>query len=360
MRAETLQSIEALRSLSCGTIYASVQSRLLAAASATRSTTALQLLREALPLLQKLAPSMQRLAWLQSYGMPSELRMQSGRSIDALWNRGINRNLDIWPHARGLAHLASAWSDASDDAAAALMAQVASTHAFSTLAGDATDEEFAWEGIWLMQSAGPSACANIRRTAASSSLDSVSRMAALAEWLHALATPDAPMVAPPATELTQNALSLPSLRGLRRRGARTHGRRIGRQIHGAVRTLSRGSNRELNLELPACLIGDESLRPAFAPLVQDLLSCAVAENAPHADLRQGVRTICECCPKLVRQAIEAHRFAGSHALDDAHDPPAWLESLFGLVPFEEYRAAIDARRGSDSEEFDGDELEEPT
>jgi hypothetical protein len=284
--------------------------------------------------------------------------MQSGQSIDALWNRGINRNLDIWPHARGLAHLSSAWSDASDDAAAALMAQVASTHAFSTLAGDATDEEFAWEGIWLMQSAGPSACANIRRTAASSSLDSISRMAGLAEWLHALATPDAPIVAPPSTEMTQIALALASLRGLRRRGARSHGRRIGRQVHDALRSLSRGSKRPLDLELPACLIGADSLRPAFAPLVQDLLSCAVAENSPHADLRQGVRAICECCPKLVRCAIEAHRFAGSHAIDDAHDPQAWLESLFGLVPFEEYRAASDAHRSSGSDQFDGKEFED--
>lgn len=353
-----MRSIEALRSLSCGTVYAAVQTRLLAAANSTRSTTALQLLREALPLLQKLSPSMQRLAWLQTYGMPCERRMRSGRSIAALWSRGINRNLDIWPHARGLAHLASAWSDTPDNAAAVLMEQIASTHAFSTLAGDATDEEFAWEGIWLMQSVGPSACANIRRTAAASSLDGLSQTAALGEWLHALATPDAPMVAPPSTELTQIALSLASLRGLRRRGARNHGSRIGRQVQGAVRALSRGSNRELNLELPACLLGEESLRAAFAPLVQDFLSCAVAENAPHADLRQGVRTICECCPKLVRQAIEAHRFAGSHALDNAHDPPAWLESLFGLVPFEEYRAAIDARRGSESEQFDGDEMEE--
>jgi hypothetical protein len=205
-----------------------------------------------------------------------------------------------------------------------------------------------------MQSAGPAACANIRRTAAASSLDSISRVAALGEWLHALATPDAPIVKPPSTTLTQIALSLASLRGFRRRGARNHGRRVGRQVHAAVRTLPRGSNCDLDLELPACLIGEESLRPAFAPLVQDFLSCAVAENAPPADPRQGVRTICECCPKLVRQAIEAHRFAGSHALDDAHDPSAWLEALFGLVPFEEHRAAVDARRGSESERFDGD------
>jgi hypothetical protein len=350
-----MQSIESLRSLSCGTAYAPVQTRLLAAASSTRSTTALQLLRETLPLLQKLSPSMQRLAWFQTYGLPCERRMQPGRSVTALWSRGINRNLDIWPHARGLAHLASAWSVASDEAAATLMAQVASTHAFSTLAGDATDEEFAWEGVWLMQSVGPSACASIRGAADHSSLDSIAQIAACGEWLHSLATPDSPMAAPPSTNLTRIALSLTSLRGLRRRGARDHGRRIGRQVHAAVRSLSRGSSRELDLELPACLIGPESLRPVFAPLVQDFLSCAVAENAPHADLRQGVRTICECCPKLVRQAIEAHRFAGSHALEDAHDPPAWLDSLFGLVPFEEYRSALDARRDAARAQLDGNE-----
>jgi hypothetical protein len=239
------------------------------------------------------------------------------------------------------------------------MGQIASTHAFSTLAGDATDEELAWEGILLMQMAKPTDCMNIRCTADASSLESISQMAALGQWLHAIATPNAPMLAPPAGPLTQIALSLAPLRGLRRRGARDHGRRIGRHVQQSIRTLSRGSKRELDLELPACLLGAEALRPTLAPLIQDLLSCAVAENAPYGNLRQGVRTICECCPVLVRQAIEAHRYAGSHALEDSHDPPAWVDSLFGLVPFEEHRSALDARRDAALAQLDRDETEEP-
>jgi hypothetical protein len=345
MSTETRDAIRAVRSLSDTALYGQAIARLSVAAGIDPASGARQHLAEGLPVLRKLSPGLRRLAWLESFGRPRERRMQPAGAMLELWERGINRSAEVWSHTRGLARLAAAWSNASHHEGSTLMRDLAATHAFEVLAGDATEEELAWEGVWLMLMIGPGGCANIKMCAEFASLESLQQVSAEAEWLHALATPDAPDVAPPTSTLTRIAVTLAPLRGLRRRGARANGRRIGRYVHQSLQTLTRGSTRNLDVRLPACLVGDESLRPKFAPLVQDLLTCAIAENAPHADLRQGARTICECCPTLLMQSIETHRFAGSHAPDDSSTPLDWLESLLGLTSLDESLNMSNACRG---------------
>ena len=346
MSAKTASSIGELRALSSAALFEPAVVRLAAAARSDRASAIQQHLAEAIPFLGGLSPSMQRLAWLQTFGMPRDRRHAPALAQMDLWRRGINRVAETCPHSCGLAPLAMGLSEVPCDAGVSLLRAIASTHALETLLGDASHEALAWEGVWMMQAINPAGCTNIRLLARDASIDTLSEVAALAEWLHALATDGAEPVHPPASRLTDIALVLTQLRGLRRRGAREHGRRIGRHVRQTMRTLSRGSTRELDVELPRCVIGSEPMRPRLAPLVQDLLSSAVAEADPSTDLREASRAISECCPALIDQAIAAHSFPGSHAPTDTRDRPYWLESLLGLVPFEERHAAMDEESGS--------------
>lgn len=342
MSGETMSSIKELQSLSCAPLFEPAVASLSAAAQSTRPAVIQEHLQRAMPYLRHLSPSMQRLAWLQSYGMPRERRRGPARAQSNLWCGGINRIAEPCPHTSGLARLAMGWSDAPHGSGSALLREIASTRGFGTLADSATDEELTWEGVWMMHEVDPRGCRNIRILAADASLNRLAEVAALAEWLHALATEDAASMPPPDSPLTEIALVLTQLRGLRRRGARNHGRRIGRQVRQATQSLSRGSKRELALALPSCLSGGAALRPMLAPLVQDLLSCAVAELALNSDLLQGTHTLSECCPLLLDQAIETHVNPGTHDSIDRTCRRSWLASLLGLLSYEEHAAASGA------------------
>jgi hypothetical protein len=287
------------------------------------------------------------MAWLQTYDLPHARRTRASQLQLRLWRRGINRSTIGPVQLSGLTRLAAAWRDARDASEAELLRSIASMDAFEVLIGPASESDLAWEAIALHDAVDGPGSSNIRTLAENAELAKLAEAAAVAAWLHGLTGDTSDHPRPPSSRLTAITLALPELRGLRRRGARRHGERIGRFIAEATRNLSLGSKRVLDVDLPPCLAVDEPLRRLAAPLAQDLLSRAAAACSAKPDLDLKVRLIAECCPRLIDAAKTLHDFEGSHARPCEASRHHWLKSLLGLATLEEQQAVDqDAYRSS--------------
>ncbi len=347
MQTELHDCLAKVRSHSCAQRFESAIQCLALAANHSHASGARKLLQEALLHLRALPTSMRRLAWLQTYGLPAARRTRASELQRGLWRRGINRSALGPAPICGMTRLAAAWRDARDGADAMLLQDIASTGAFEVLIGSASDDDLTWEAIALHDAVDGAGNSNIKMLATKANLDELEKASALAAWLRGLSddAPDHPH--PPSSRLTAIALAMPELRGLRRRGARQHGSRIGRSVAEATADLSRGSKRVLEVDLPPCLVADDPLRPLVAPLVQDLLSCAAAACSARPDLEFKIRNMAECCPRLLDSAMTTHDFEGSPARPGGMDRLYWLQSLLGLVTLERAQAIDeDAQRRS--------------
>ena len=338
MQAEFHDCLAQIRSHACAQRFESTILCLASAANHLHASGARQHLQEAIPHLRALPPSMRRMAWLQTYGLPAARRARRSELQLRLWRRGINRSAIGPVQLSGLTHLAASWRDARDGADTELLRSVASMDAFEVLIGSASDDDLAWEAVALHDAVDSAGNSNISALAEKAEFAQLAEAAGIAAWLHGLTGDASDHPRPPSSRLTAIMLALPELRGLRRRGARKHGERLGRSIAEATRNLSLGSRRVLEIDLPPCLGVDEPLRPLAAPLVQDLLSSAAASCSVNPDLDLKVRLIAECCPRLLDAARAMHDFEGSNARPRGLDRLFWLESLLGLVTFERQQA----------------------
>jgi hypothetical protein len=333
MQAETAERIAAMRALVCPEPYAAAYERLMLARAAKTDGAALQHTREALPFVRRLPNSLRRLVWLSTFGAAGPRRVRCSRSINDLWEAGIGRSLDGVCAPLGVARLVSMCVELPAEEGAAVLRDIASTEAFSTLLVLAGPEAIAREGVELALSAPSADYDNLEAAAKSLGLTQIAEAAAITRWVLAISSPELPQVGPPSASSTTIVLSLPCLRGIRRRGCRSHGRRIGQHVMNGLRGLSRGSTRKFELGLPQCMRGTSETRPLFAPLITDLLSCAVAELSLHGEFRDGAQLLARSCPLLLNAAYrELHDEAASasHNSDVASD---WLESLLGIRPF---------------------------
>ncbi len=334
MSAETAAGISQLRALASPQQYAAAYERLMLAREATTRGKALQHTREALPYIRSIPNSLRRMLWLSTFGAPKHRRERCSQGISELWEAGVGRSLDGISTPLGVARLASMCAELPPKEGAAFLRDIASTEAFSTLLVFAGAEAVVREGVELALLAPTIDYANLAAAAQSAGLTQIAEAAAIARWALAISNPELPQVGPPSVTSTAIALTLPCLRGLRRRGCRSHGRRIGQHVRQGIRGLSRGSTRSLDLALPHCMRGTTETRPLFAPLVTDLLSCAVAEVSLSSEFRDGVQLLARSCPLLLRDAaleINGDATSLSHESDVARSN--WLESLLGIQPF---------------------------
>ena len=334
MPAETAAGIAALRGLACPQPYAAAHERLMLARAARTRGAALQHIREALPFLRILPNSLRRLCWLSTFGAAGPRRERCSRSINDLWESGIGRSLDGVSATLGVAGLGSMCAELPPEEGAAVLRDIAFTEAFSTLMAVAGPEAVVREGVELALSTPVVDYANLEAAAKSVGLTQIAEAAAVARWLLAISNSELPQVGPPSASTMVIVLSLPCLRGLRRRGCRGHGRRIGQHVANGLKGLSRGSTRKFELGLPYCLRGTSETRPLLAPLVIDLLSCAVAELSLRGEFRDGAQLLARSCPVLLNDAhIELHEHAAPASHDSDVARSEWLELLLGIRAF---------------------------
>lgn|GEM_PF-5596274 len=328
MSNELLDSLVKLKSLACSKQYKAACSQLLIACTATTRGKAQQHIREAVPHLRLLPQPIRRLAWIATFGALDGRRVRAMASINELWDRGISRSLDALVMPSGAMLLAAACSEVVRAESVQLLRDVGDMDGFATLLRSAEAQVLAIEAIdlWLLIPA--SGCEILADAADKSSLNEIAKIASLAHWLHALGSPSIAQVPPPEGHETQALLTMPCMRGMRRRSARVQGRHIGAHTASALRPLTQGAKKIMNLGLPVSMKGGASIRPLLAPLITDLLSCAVATLAPHGELREGAHALSQNCPRLIDEAmaeLQVPLSAGSRV--------AWLKSLLGISVF---------------------------
>ncbi len=284
-------------------------------------------LNNALAELESLASHSQQLAWLVSFGSPRSVRVQEASTREALWRRGVSRSTSGLPHPARATRLLALAATAPGAEVRSLLARLCAVRAFDALFSSKQPARIAAEAVGLVLAVDPLAVQRLEDAAMAADVEVVAVTARLARWMHAVGTPNAPDVAPPETDAARIALKAPILRGLRRRGARQHGRRIGRLAGEVPRQPEKAPAG--GVVLPQCLTSSAKLGDLMAPLVIDFVTAAIAELVPGRSRRDGVHAFAERCADLV-DAVAA--LLGQKPTSDHPGRAGWLENVLGLAP----------------------------
>jgi hypothetical protein len=331
MNPDLSEHLARLCSLAAREGHATAVARLRLSLKASRRSESRQHLIEAIPHVRLLPRSVRRLAWLEVFGSPARRRSRAVERVNELWKRGIGRSLDDLTTSSGAAELIAVCADPSIEATTDLLGSLARLDAFTTLVGDAGTEAWTAETIELALRSDPVECMAIEEGARRCGLPEIAEVASTARWIHAVRSPEAGQIPPPTGDLVRQVLLIPSLRGLRRSGARVHGRTMGRKVLEGIQSAARGATKVVEVSLPVCFRGEPPIRALLAPLVRDFLCKCVAEICGYRDRGEGVEILARNAPQLV---IEAAAEIEPHALPpDAQEAfrTEWLAMAVGLA-----------------------------
>jgi hypothetical protein len=316
-----------LQRLAAEGAYRSAVAELAAARDESDTGRRLERVRGALLQLEQLASPVQHLAWLTTFGSPRCVRLDEAAVRELLWRRGVNRSTDGLPYVARAARLLAAVAIAEATEVEGLLCRLRGVGAFDALAASEQPAWIAAEAVGLVLAVDPAAIHRLAAAATAAEIKSVAAASLLAAWMHALATAGAPDVAPPETAEARFVLVAPILRGLRRRGAREHGRRLGRLALESLR--QRGGAIDGALALPMCLTATAQISAWITPLVIDFVTAAIAELAPGHSRRDGAHAFAERCPAVVDAAAAVF---GATLTSDFTCRADWLERVLGLAP----------------------------
>ena len=316
-----------LERLHCGPDFSSVSNLLREAAQNQDPARCLQQVLHALVAIERMPAPLRRLTWLTTMASPRCLRIDHSWTIGNLWEGGICRSLDGLSLPSGAVRLLRAVAHAPDETAPALLSRLDACHAFNELIPSRQPPNITAEAVQFTLSGSALEADRVAMAAARAGVESVTEVAQLARWLHSLKDPDTADVAAPDSRATRYCLTAPALRGLRRRGARAHGRRLG--LHVANVASKRSATQPARTTIPSCLTPSEATVDVLRPLLVDFISSAIAQQAPERTTRDRAHWFVSACP-AVCDAVAA--WSEQREQWDFDSRVAWLERTLGLAP----------------------------
>jgi hypothetical protein len=223
--------------------------------------------------------------------------------------------------------LLRAVAHAPDETGPALLSRLDACHAFTELIPSRQPSNIAVEAVQLALSGSASEADRVVAAAARAGVESVTEVAQVAMWLHALKDPDAADVIAPDSHATRYCLTAPALRGLRRRGARAHGRQLGLKV--AKVASKRSAPAQAPTTIPGCLTPSDATVDVMSPLLIDFVSSAIAQLAPERNIRDRAHLFASACPAAC-DAVASWIETRDHW--DFESRVAWLERTLGLAP----------------------------
>lgn len=317
-------SLERLR---CGADFSSASSLLREAGQSQEPSRCLQQILHALVTIERMPSPLQRLTWLAIMASPRCLRIDHSRTIGDLWEGGICRSLDGLSLSLGAVRLLRAVAHAPDETGPDLLSRLDACHAFNELIPSRQPPAITAEAVQFALSGSASEADRVATAATRAGVESVTEVAQIARWLHALKDPDAPDIAAPDSRATRYCLTAPALRGLRRRGARAHGRQLGLKV--ADLASKRSDPQTARKSIPACLTPSDATGDVMRPLLVDFVSSAVAQLAPGRNIRDRTHLFASLCPAAC-DAVASWVEPRGHW--DFESRVAWLERMLGLAP----------------------------
>lgn len=293
----------------------------------------------AIPSIESLPPPLQRLTWLSTLGSSGIGRRHHSRVIDELWSRGIGRSLDGVTAPSGLSQLLATIAAGHVQRMASDLAWAEATHAFSELLPSRQPRSIASEAVCLMTVCSAEQLDRLAMQSEEAKIPDIADIARAARWLHALSTPDAPDAPAPHAALARWMLTAPALRGLRRRGARRLGRRLGRtarqpfHAHASAAASSRS--------IPMCLRPPEGTADVMAPLLMDYLTSGIRElwHGTERSMRDGAH---EFASRFPDACDEIAGFVDGARTTDFRTRLEWIELHLALAKAPQPAAAIGA------------------
>lgn len=316
-----------LQRLAAAGAYDSAVAELTAARDEPDSERRLARLREALAPLERLAAPFRQLAWLATFGSPRCVRLDAVAVRESLWRRGVTRSTEGLLHLARATRLLAGVAVAPREEIGTLLRRLRIVGAFDTLVPSLQPECIAAEAVGLVLAVDPASIHQLAEAAVAAEIKSVSAASSLARWMHALAKEGAPDAPPPEGDAARFVLAAPILRGLRRHGAREHGRRLGRLAAENVR--QRTGAADGSFQLPKCLTATAQVHDLMVPLVLDFVTAAIAEFAPKCSRREGAHNFADGCPAVVDAAAAV---LGTMPNPDHVSRVEWLENALGLAP----------------------------
>ena len=316
-------SLERLR---CGADFSSATSLLREASQSQDPSRCLKQILRALVAIERMPSPLQRLTWLVTMASPRCLRIDHSRTIGDLWEGGICRSLDGLALSSGAVRLLRAVAHAPDEMGPDLLSRLDACHAFNELIPSRQPPAITAEAVQFAFSGSASEADRVLTAATRAGVESVIEVAQIAGWLHALTDPDAADVITPDSHATRYCLTAPALRGLRRRGARAHGRQLGLKV--AKVASKRSAPAQAPTTIPGCLTPSDAIVDVMSPLLIDFLSSAIAQLAPQRNIRDRAHQFASACP-AVCDAVASWVEPRDHW--DFESRVAWLERMLGLA-----------------------------
>lgn len=293
--------------------------------------TAHHQLERVLANLTLLPHSLRRLAWLHTFASPELVRLISHRVAVHHWEIGVGRRWNLMETAGGASHLLGIVARSPAAGHAGLLLRLGESEAFTALLPRNESNLIAAEAANLSSTCTAVDCFSMYEATKPDKQPSVRETCHLAAWLRALLTPGSGNVPPTESDACILLCTAPLFRGLRRRGARAHGRAIGIALRNV--TTSQPSSESRVVPMP--LTGGDRTSPLLAPLVVDFLIAAMSELEPTPDPRRRIKKILLRAPELVGAVRNAVGSAELMTTD------RWLDSVMGVAEAENTYARID-------------------
>lgn len=257
------------------------------ARGAAPDPASLDQLYEGLDRLDDLPDALRRLAWLRTFGAPAVSRHEHAWLTEAAWHCGVSRGAGGIADPTGAAALIVLLAAVPDGERAALMRSLRAHEAFEALyAHGASASRIAADAMLVALRVGAHAAAlePLLEDGREPTSPPEEIAAALARWLHDLATPTARR-GPPSAAATEELLRAPWARGFRRRAVR--------QLGYAMGTAAQG------IDLPPTLLGPTpEIQLALAPLLVEWLVALLAGLDPHGDATSRTTRLSALAPAL--------------------------------------------------------------